>query len=427
MNASSTIITIFIVGYLAIAFEQWVKINKAAIALITGILCWTIYILSQPDTHTVVGLLERNFSEISGILFFLLGAMVIVELIDAHGGFDVITNRIRITNKRQLLWLLSVITFFLSAVLDNLTTTIVMVSLIRKLIPERDDRLFFVGMAVIAANAGGAWSPIGDVTTTMLWIGGQITALNIVFALFTPSFVCMLIPLIIATRRFKKNAVTDVSSLALESAPAGRNLVFALGLGVLIFVPIFKATTHLPPFMGMLLGLGVLWTVTELIHGKVEDDARLELSVNEAIRRIDSPSILFFLGILLAVSALQAIGALGSLATWLETSFGDIEIIGLIIGFMSAVVDNVPLVAATQRMYDLSTHPSDTFIWEYLAYCTGTGGSTLIIGSAAGVAAMGLEKIDFIWYIKRISLLATLGYLSGALVYIIQSRIVGGF
>ena len=420
--ASYYITATFILGYCAIAFEHSLRINKAATALITGVLCWTIYILTNGQTQNVLIALEGHLSEIAGILFFLLGAMVIVELIDAHDGFDIITEKITIKSRRKLLWLLAWITFFLSAILDNLTTTIVMVSLARKLLNEREDRLLFAGIIVIAANAGGAWSPIGDVTTTMLWIGGQISAINIIKMLFIPSFICLLVPLCV----FSLSKGGTVSAISItdnqkSSTPAfERNTVFLLGLGVIVLVPIFKTATHLPPFMGMLLGLGLIWSITEYMHYKKDEVEKGVLSVNHALRKVDTPSILFFLGILLAVAALQATGILNQLAQWLNNTVGDLAIIGILIGFLSAVVDNVPLVAAVQGMYSLSAYPTDHFLWEYLAYCTGTGGSALIIGSAAGVAAMGIEKIDFFWYLKRISLLAVLGYLSGAVCYLAQ-------
>ena len=416
------IILVFILGYLAIAFEHSLNINKAASALVTGVLCWTLFVFHAEQPETVAGGLMEHFSEISGILFFLLGAMVIVELIDAHDGFELVTARIRQTDKRRLLWLIGTITFFLSALLDNLTTTIVMISLLRKLVAGQNDRLMFAGLIVIAANAGGAWSPMGDVTTTMLWIGGQITALNIVRSLFVPSLVCLLVPLLLLSRRMKGKVDTPKSASEgqLKSTAFERNLVFFTGLGALLFVPVFKTLTHLPPFMGMLLGLGVLWMLTEAIHTRKDDQVKGRYSVVGALQRIDSPSILFFLGILVAISALESTGLLHALADWLDHSIGNVTLIGILIGFLSAVVDNVPLVAAAQGMYPLGQYPADHFFWELLAYCTGTGGSTLIIGSAAGVAAMGMERIDFIWYLKKISWLAVAGYLAGAAVYVAQ-------
>jgi len=420
-------IVIFVLGYVAIAFEHGIKINKAASALITGVLCWTVYILSESDKTLVSSQLAEHLATISGILFFLLGAMVIVELIDAHDGFDLVTKRISTTDKRRLLWLTGFIAFFLSAILDNLTTTIVMVSLLRKIVEDREDRLFLVGMVVIAANAGGAWSPLGDVTTTMLWIGGQITALNIMKMLFLPSLVCLLVPLLLLSRTMKGKVQTPVidENQHLNSTPFERNTVFAIGIGALLFVPIFKTITHLPPYMGMLFGLGVMWVLTELIHSKKDEDEKGLRSVNHALRKIDTPSILFFLGILVAVTSLESVGTLHHLAEWLDHTVGNVTAIGVLIGFLSAIVDNVPLVAAAQGMYTLETYPPDSFFWELIAYCAGTGGSTLIIGSAAGVAAMGMENINFFWYLKRISILAAVGYLAGVAVYVLQHTLFG--
>lgn len=415
-------IAVFVLGYLAITLEHPLKINKAAAALVTGVLCWTLYVFAGPDEKIVSHHLMEHLGEIAGILFFLLGAMVVVELMDAHDSFELVTERIRVTDKRRLLWLVSGITFFLSALLDNLTTTIVMISLLRKLIAGRDDRLLFAGLVVVAANAGGAWSPMGDVTTTMLWIGGQITALNIVVTLFIPSLVCLFVPLLLISRRMRGHveAPSADTGRPQRTSAAERRAVFLLGLGVLLFVPVFKTLTHLPPFMGMLLGLGVLWMVTEWIHSGKDEAEKGRYSVSHALRKIDSPSILFFLGILVAVASLQSTGLLAGLAGWLERTVGNITVIGILIGFLSAIVDNVPLVAAAQGMYSLNQYPADHFFWEFLAYCTGTGGSALIIGSAAGVAAMGMERIDFFWYLRRISLLAVVGYLAGAAVYVLQ-------
>lgn len=424
---TSLLVCIFVAGYLAITLEHSLKINKAASALVTGILCWVVYIVSSPDKNGVVHALEQHMGELSGVLFFLLGAMVVVELIDAHDGFTIVTSRITTTSKRKLLWLVSVVSFFLSAILDNLTTTIVTVSLLRKLIADRQDRLLFTGLAVIAANAGGAWSPMGDVTTTMLWIGGQISVAATIQSLFLPSLVCLLLPLTVATLRLHGDVTAPARSddQLLSSSAFERNAVFGLGLGVLFFVPAFKTLTHLPPFMGMLFGLGALWIVTELIHSEKDEMEKGLLSVNHAIRKIDTPSILFFLGILLAISALQSIGILSACAAWLEKVVGDVVMTGFLIGLLSAIVDNVPLVAAAQGMYSLQQYPTDDLFWQFLAFCAGTGGSALIVGSAAGVAAMGLEKIDFFWYVKKITLLAVFGYCGGAAVYLLQRSILG--
>ncbi len=418
------IIITFIIGYFAIALEHSIKINKAATALVTGVICWTIYILFQPDKHLVTEQLMEHLGEVSGILFFLLGAMTIVELIDAHDGFQIITDKIKTKNAVKLLWIISIITFFLSAILDNLTTTIVIVSLLRKLITDKQQRLFFIGITVIAANAGGAWSPLGDVTTTMLWIGGQITALNIIKELFIPSIFCLLIPLIIVSFRMKGTIQTTIKSEAENLKPAfERNFVFILGISVLIFVPVFKTLTHLPPFMAILFGLGFIWIVTEILHNTRDTADKDSLTVAYALRKIDTPSILFFLGILISISALQATGQLTQLAQWLTTTINNDTIIVTTIGLLSAVVDNVPLVAASQGMYSLDQYPTDHFFWEFLAYATGTGGSALIIGSAAGVAAMGMEKINFFWYLKKITWLALIGYFAGVVVYLLQYKL----
>lgn len=420
---TTLLIVIFILGYAGIASEHLIRINKAATALITGVLCWVVYIISSGDKHIVSEQLTEHLGELSGILFFLLGAMTIVELIDVHNGFEIITKRITQTNKRKLLWIVSFITFLLSPVLDNLTTTIVMVSLIRKLIKAPEERLSFICMVVIASNAGGAWSPIGDVTTTMLWIGGQITASNIVIQLIAPSLICMLVPLTILTYQLKGNVerpAPDVNDNNKIVSPRIQNIVFFSGLSILILVPVFKTLTHLPPYMGILFGLGILWVITEIIHGNKDGDDKHFLSVAYALRKIDTPSILFFLGILISIAALQVTGVLTNVAEWMDTHIKNIHAIVLSFGVLSSIVDNVPLVAASQGMYSLEQFPTDHFFWEFLAYCTGTGGSILIIGSAAGVAAMGMEKIDFFWYLKKFSLLALIGYASGAAIFILQ-------
>ncbi|MBU0902755.1 MAG: sodium:proton antiporter NhaD [Gammaproteobacteria bacterium] len=445
---------IFVLGYLCIALEHPLKIDKAASAILTAVICWTVLVLgadtilpligsgtagASSNGHHVTEELRHHLGEISEILFFLMGAMTIVELIDAHEGFKVITDRIR-TNKRvTLLWTVALITFFLSAALDNLTTTIVMVSLLRKLVSDQKERWFYAGIVVIAANAGGAWSPIGDVTTTMLWIGNQVTTSGIVANLFIPSLVCLLVPLLILSVTMKGEIQrAEVKPSAEErrdpTTPFERNLVFVLGIGALVFVPVFKTVTHLPPYMGILLGLGVLWVVTEIIHRGKNDEDKHPLSVVGVLRRIDTTSVLFFLGILLAVSSLATAGHLTQVATLLREGLGDVYAINIAIGLLSSVVDNVPLVAGAMKMYPLvspealalagadstwlSNFQVNGTFWEMLAYCAGTGGSCLIIGSAAGVAAMGMEKINFIWYLKKISLLAFIGYIAGAATYI---------
>lgn len=424
----TAIIVVFIIGYLAIALEHSIKINKAATALLTGVVCWTLYVFASSDTHLISEQLTEHLGEIAGILFFLMGAMTIVELIDAHDGFEVITNAITTSSKRKLIWIICFLTFFLSAVLDNLTTTIVMVSLLRKLISEKNDRMLFIGMVVIAANAGGAWSPIGDVTTTMLWIGGQVTTKSIIMNLIIPSLVCLIIPLLTVSFMLKGNTEKPISANNEDkptASPLQRNIIFFSGLGILLFVPVFKTITHLPPFMGMLFGLGLLWIISELIHKDKDESDKNAYSVLHALRKIDMPSVLFFLGILIAISALQSTGQLTQLASVMDEKIGNINFIVLSIGLLSAIVDNVPLVAASMGMYDLQTYPTDHYFWEFLAYCAGTGGSALIIGSAAGVAAMGMEKINFFWYLKRISWLALIGYFAGAITYILQHNTFG--
>jgi Na+/H+ antiporter NhaD/arsenite permease-like protein len=420
----TTLLIIFFAGYAAIAFEHGIRLNKAATALITGVLCWTVYILFSGNRDMVVEQLNAHLGELSGILFFLLGAMTIVELIDMHDGFNLITDRISQTNKRKLLWIISFIAFFLSPLLDNLTTTIVMISIIRKLLRESEERLLFTGMVVIAANAGGSWSPIGDVTTTMLWIGGQITAGHLVVSLLVPSLVCLIVPLSILSFQLQ-GAVNrqDIKADVYEPSPVHHKqqaIVLFSGATILLLVPVFKAVTGLPPYMGMLIGLGTLWVITEIMHGGKPDPEKHNLSVNHALRKIDSPSILFFLGILLSIAALEATGVLSSLAGWISSRIGNENRIAVLFGVLSAVIDNVPLVAAAQGMFSLEQFPVNHSFWKLLAYTTGTGGSLLIIGSAAGVAAMGMEKIRFFWYVKKISWLALAGYFAGVLVYRLQ-------
>lgn len=424
----TTICIIFVLGYAAIALEHPIKINKAASALVTAALCWSVYALFSADGHEASEYLTGHLGEVAGILFFLMGAMTIVELIDAHDGFYIITSRIKTTNKRKMVWLIAFITFFLSAALDNLTTTIVLVSLLRKIIADKEERLMFAALVVIAANAGGAWSPIGDVTTTMLWIGGQITAASIIVQTIIPSLVSMIIPAALIAWRmkgdFKHAAPMADENINFNTSDFKRNLVFGIGIASLLFVPVFKTITHLPPYMGILFGLGVMWIITELIHNERDEHEKGLLSVNHALRKIDTPSVLFFLGILLSIGALQATGVLADLATLMNEKIGNITVITMSIGLLSAVVDNVPLVAAAQGMYSLTDYPTGHFFWEFLAYCAGTGGSALIIGSAAGVAAMGIEKIDFIWYFKKVTWLALIGYFAGAAVFIVQHMLM---
>lgn len=405
--------------------------------MLTGVLCWTVYILWSPDKAPVVEELSLHLGSIAEILFFLLGAMTIVELIDAHQGFRLVTDRIKTTDSRVLLWTLSLITFFLSALLDNLTTAIVMVSLLRKLVKDADQRKFYAGMVIIAANAGGAWSPIGDVTTTMLWIGGQISAIAIMKELLIPSLISLVVPLLYLSFKMKGKLIENETGLPLSgqyygNAAAGNvvvsyekenvtggNIMLGFGLGALLFVPIFKTITHLPPYMGMLLGLSVVWLVSEIIHSDKDEEDRKPFTVAHALGKIDTSSILFFLGILIAIGSLEATHLLHNLASYMDQTIGNLDIIVVAIGLASAVIDNVPLVAATMGMYDLSTFPTDSKLWVFLAYCAGTGGSILIIGSAAGVAVMGMEKIDFGWYLKKISLIALLGYFAGVFCYLL--------
>jgi Na+/H+ antiporter NhaD/arsenite permease-like protein len=449
------IVVVFILGYIAIALEHPIKINKTATAILTGVLCWTLFAVSTPtetllastnfksfldvlkielgsEKFSLLGTNElfrefvltelgHHLNQIAQILFFLMGAMTIVELVDAHHGFRFITDKITTKNAKTLLWIICWVTFFLSSILDNLTTAIVMVSLIRKLIPNKEMRLFFAGMIVIAANAGGAWTPIGDVTTTMLWIGGQISTFSIIKVLFVPSVLCMLVPLIYLNFTLKGTLgeTHEHHHIKKQEMVSGGKLMLILGVGALVSVPVFKTFTHLPPYIGMLGGLGILWIVSELIHPDLDEAVKKNYTAAGALARIDVPSVLFFLGILLAVGALESMLTLHHFAEFLATSIGDNKIIITLIGLLSAVVDNVPLVAASMGMYSMDMYPTDHMIWEYLAYCAGTGGSILIIGSAAGVAVMGMEKVDFIWYVKRISLIALLGYFAGAFAYLL--------
>jgi Na+/H+ antiporter NhaD/arsenite permease-like protein len=450
-------VVVFILGYTAIALEHPLKIDKAASALLTGVLLWAIYILAAdtilPNSdafkefmhvhphETYINFIAHHeitfhLGEISQILFFLLGAMTIVEMVDTHEGFRLITDKIKTTNKIKLMWILSFLTFFMSAALDNLTTTIVMVALLRKLIDKQQDRWFMASMVVLAANAGGAWSPIGDVTTIMLWIGGQVTTARIIIDVILPSFVTMIVPLIIVSFFYPKGNLErpalseDGLSENGSTTLFERRLLLIMGVAGLLFVPVFKTVTHLPPYLGMLFSLSIIWITTEIMHRRHGQGMRPQLLVTRVLQRVDTPTIFFFLGILTAVSALQSAGHLDLLAKTLDgMNIADnqkIYVIDLIIGFLSAIVDNVPLVAGAIGMYDIAPAGSagyeaffmvDGKFWQFLAYTAGTGGSILIIGSAAGVAAMGMEKIDFIWYLKRISLLAVAGYLAGAAVY----------
>ncbi len=467
-------VIVFVLGYIAIALEHPLRVDKAVPALVIGTLLWVLYIFGAFDIfsaglsdawntyihdghgeqgehgieamrHFIVNHeINHHLGEISSILFFLLGAMTIVEVIDKHDGFKIITDRIRTTKKIKLLWILSFLTFFMSAALDNLTTTIVMVALLRKLIQDKETKWFFASMIVLAANAGGAWSPIGDVTTIMLWIGGQVTTGSIIARVIIPSLFTMIVPLALLSITMKGNVMRPEidHNEKIYTKPFERKLMLIMGVSGLLFVPVFKTVTHLPPYQGMLLSLGVIWLTSEILHKNKADEYKKRLKVIHILEHVDTPTIFFFLGILSAVAALQSAGQLNVLAAWLDDNLGNIFLIDMAIGVLSAIVDNVPLVAGAMGMYPIEdpatiaamTDPvameyaqnfvQDGLFWEFLAYCAGTGGSILIIGSAAGVAAMGMEKIDFIWYLKRISLLALLGYMAGAGVYYLQALIL---
>lgn len=435
------IVATFVIGYACIALEHPLKVNKTATALLLGVLLWTMYALSHaqfagliPEGSTWTNELTHHLGSTAEIVFFLLGAMTIVTLVDEYQGFRIITDLITTRSKKKLLWTLSIITFFLSAVLDNMTTAIVMCALLRKLIADQKERWLFAGMIILAANAGGAWSPIGDVTTIMLWIGGQVTTVNIMVKTLVASLVCMAVPCLIlgATLKGDVESPEDVDE-GVHIDQRWQRLIFFVGIAALVFVPIFKTITHLPPYLGMLFGLSVLWILTEIISRKHSKEDFTLPTAMKTLEHVDSPSILFFLGILMAVACLEICGALAMLAsglnnTFIDMHFGDEPIgfflIDLIIGVLSSIVDNVPLVAATMGMYpihgaEVMFEPNHPF-WEFLAYCAGTGGSLLIIGSAAGVAVMGMEKIDFIWYLKKITPLAFAGYIAGAIVFILM-------
>ena len=436
-----TLVTIFIIGYACIALEHPLKVNKTATALLLGVLVWTIYSMYHviPSTEISEHLIE-NLGETAEIVFFLLGAMTIVTLIEDYQGFRIITDKIKTTDKRKLLWIISILTFFLSALLDNMTTAIVMVALLRKLIADKKERWLYAGMVILAANAGGAWSPIGDVTTIMLWIKGEVTTVNIIVKTLFASLVCMAVPVWILCRKLQGDIVRpEEENSGVEVPLRFRRMVLIMGVCALVFVPVFKTITHLPPYLGMLFGLSVLWVTTEIVSRKYsKENFKLPTAVT-TLEHVDVPTILFFLGILMAVSCLKVAGILGGLAQGLNDTFltvqsgevvgGGFFIIDIIIGALSSIVDNVPLVAAVQGMYPVTDPAIADFVplfgvnhpfWEFLAYCAGTGGSLLIIGSAAGVAVMGMEKIDFIWYLKKISLLALVGYLVGAAVFILM-------
>lgn len=449
-------IVAFVIGYIVIALEHPLKINKTATALLLGVLLWVCaiiggdgmlvntsglrdYMLNNPGASYTDWLVHSELlhalGEIAEILFFLMGAMTIVELIDTQGGFKVIADKVSGIKERKLLWIVGILTFFMSAVLDNMTTSIVMVALLRKLVRKQEDRWFFAGMVIIAANSGGAWSPIGDVTTIMLWIAGKVSALNIIEMTIFSSLVSLLIPLVLFTFMLKGDIETPSDDehevnfdAAFETKPWQRTLFLVLGVTLLLCVPVFKTLTHLPPYVGMMGALGIMWITSEILHRHDHEEEKSRYSVLSVISRIDLPSILFFLGILLAVNALKTVGQLELLSQNLDkipmAEPGKYYVINIIIGLLSSIVDNVPLVAGAMGMYNF---PQDHYFWEFLAYCAGTGGSILIIGSAAGVAVMGMEKIDFIWYVKRISWVALIGYFAGAGVFIGEKTIRNHF
>lgn len=419
-------IAIFVIGYAMIALEHPLKINKSATAVLLAAVIWAVFALFGPGIKD--GALIHHLGETAEILFFLLGAMTIVEIVDKHDGFSIITDRITTTSKRKLLWIISILTFFMSAVLDNLTTSIVMCALLRKLVGDKNTRWFFAGMVILAANAGGAWSPIGDVTTIMLWIKGNITAGNIILETIIPSLVSLLVPVAIIGMTMKGKLERPEKTESEETSSVTRKqslLILCMGVGLLLFVPFFKTITHLPPYLGILFGLGILWITTEIMH-KNNPTNYSRLNVTAIIQKVDVPSVLFFLGILMAVSCLNEAGHLGLLAGALN-ELENVYVINIVIGVLSSIIDNVPLVAAAMGMYPIETIGNfavDGAFWEGLAYCAGTGGSLLIIGSAAGVAVMGMEKIDFIWYLKKISLWALIGYLAGAGTFYLMSTLI---
>lgn len=413
-------IVAFVTGYFFITLEHLTKVNKTAMALMMGIVCWGIQFSNpaQTNEHNLI-LLNEHLANVSQVVFFLLGALSIVEIVSAHQGFRLISDHIPRLSKRNLLWTMGFLTFFLSSALDNLTSTIVMVNLICRLLPEGEERLVFGGAVVIAANAGGAWTPIGDVTTTMLWIGGQLSTGAIMRSLFLPSLISCGVSLAYLSYFLKGNMPhRQVHELTEVREPLAKPIFF-LGFGALIAVPIFKMLTGLPPVMGIIFGVSIMWLVTDLAHRNYKD--KQHLRVQNIMTKVDLSSTLFFLGILLCVDALQSAGILNELAAWMSQRVSNTSTIAVIIGLVSAVIDNVPLVAAAMGMYDLAQYPTDSNFWELVAFCAGTGGSILVIGSAAGVAFMGIEKVDFVWYMRRIGVPAALGYFAGIAVYLLFS------
>lgn len=442
-----TIVIVFVIGYLCIALESLTKVNKAAIALLMLVACWTLFML-DPASYlgsiadgkmalAVSEVMEKHLGSTSTTLFFLMGAMTIVEVVDQNGGFNFVKNMMQTKSKKALLWRITALTFIISAILDNLTTSIVMIMILRKLIQERNDRIIYASLVIIAANSGGAFSPIGDVTTIMLWNKGLLTAAGVIKEILIPSIVSVVIPAYILSRNLKGELVSNEDATAVNTAANDftskqRKTVFCVGVGGLIFVPIFKSITHLPPFVGILLVLGVLWTVTELFYrhlGIKEEHGGMQKRVTNILTRIDMGTILFFLGILMAVACLETIGVLTMLGNGLNVAFdGNHYLVTGIIGVLSSIVDNVPLVAGCMGMYPLAEMGDfaiDGIFWQLLAYCAGVGGSMLIIGSAAGVVVMGLEKITFGWYMKRITWIAFVGYLAGIVVYWLEKSVIG--
>jgi Na+/H+ antiporter NhaD/arsenite permease-like protein len=429
-HASLAMIGIFVLGYIGIIFEEVFEFNKAAVALLMCTGLWVTYadFFNNPNgvaTSSVIDQLSEQLADVSDICFFLLAASTIVEVVDAHQGFKVVTNQIQTTSKKQLFWTIGFITFFLSSILNNLTVTIVMCSLLRKLVPNDDDRKLFGAMVVVAANAGGVWTPIGDVTTTMLWINNQLSTVPTVLELFLPSSVCLVASLAFLVRQVEEDEPGTKSSLPEPSPLAFRGkLVFGSGIASLLAVPVFSELTGLPPYLAMLTGLGAMWTLTDILHmGEDEEDG---LRVPDALSKLDTAGILFFLGILMSIGVLDKSGLLKELAVFLSDNLPSLDIIATVIGLASALIDNVPLVAATMGMYDLAEFGTDDKLWQLIALCAGTGGSILVIGSASGVALMGLERVDFLWYAKKVSIGATIGYFAGIATYLAQYQVLNG-
>jgi Na+/H+ antiporter NhaD/arsenite permease-like protein len=428
-NADLAMIGIFILGYIGIIFEEVFEFNKAAVALLMSTGLWVTYAdyfqSSGVASTSVIEQLGEQLAEVSDICFFLLAASTIVEVVDLHQGFKVVTNQIKTNSKKQLFWIIGFLTFFLSAILNNLTITIVMCSLLRKLVPKEDDRKLFGAMVVVAANAGGVWTPIGDVTTTMLWINNQLSTLPTVTQLFLPSFVCLVVSLAVLVGQVEEDSSLAESTLPepSELAPRGK-LVFWSGIACLLCVPVFSELTGLPPYLAMLTGLGAMWTLTDIIH--MGEDGEEGLKVPAALAKLDTSGILFFLGILMSIGVLDKSGLLKELALFLSDNLPSLDIIATVIGLASALIDNVPLVAATMGMYDLTEYGTDDRLWQLIALCAGTGGSILVIGSASGVALMSLEKVDFLWYAKKVSVGAAVGYFAGIATYVAQTAILSG-